>query len=49
MLRQESTKLNARGYRYINFEEDVGVPGLRKMKESYGPEFMIDKYIVREK
>lgn len=49
VLRQESTKLNAKGYRYINFEEDVGVPGLRKMKESYGPEFMIDKYIVREK
>ncbi len=49
VLRQESTKLNLGGFSYINFEEDVGVPGLRKVKESYGPEFMIEKYKVREK
>lgn len=49
VLRQESTKLNLNGYKYVNFEEDVGDTGLRKVKESYGPEFMIDKYIVTEK
>ena len=49
VLRQESTKLNVTGYKYVNFEEDVGVPGLRRLKESYGPEFLIGKYRVTEK
>lgn len=49
VLRQESTKLNVEGYSYINFEEDVGVEGLRRIKESYGPQFMIDKYRGIEK
>lgn len=49
VLRQESTKLNVAGYSYINFEEDVGDPGLRRLKESYGPAYMIEKYRVNEK
>lgn len=49
VVRSESTKLNVQNYKYINFEEDVGVEGLRKVKESYGPEYMIDKYIATEK
>lgn len=49
VLRQESTRLNVSGYKYVNFEEDVGVPGLRKLKESYGPEFLIGKYRVIER
>ncbi len=49
VLRQESTKLNLSGFSHINFEEDVGVLGLRKLKESYGPEFMIVKYRGLEK
>lgn len=48
VLRQESTRLNVTGMRYINFEEDVGVEGLRRLKESYGPEFMIEKYVVTQ-
>lgn len=48
VLRQESTKLNVSGYKHINFEEDVGVTGLRRLKESYCPEFMIEKYVVTE-
>ena len=48
VLRQESTKLNVPGMKYINFEEDVGVEGLRRLKESYGPEYMIEKYVVTQ-
>nr|WP_162990944.1 phosphatidylglycerol lysyltransferase domain-containing protein [Maliibacterium massiliense] len=34
---------------FINREEDMGLPGLRKAKESYHPVRMIRKYIVTEK
>ena len=48
VIRQESAKLNCQDFSYINFEEDVGEPGLRKIKESYGPEYLIEKFIVTE-
>ena len=30
--------------RYLNREEDMGIPGLRKAKEEWYPMFMIDKF-----
>ena len=34
----------AGGYKYINREEDMGMPGLRQAKESYHPAFKVKKY-----
>ncbi len=36
------------GYAWVNWEEDLGVESLRTMKTFYEPDFMIEKFIVRE-
>ncbi len=33
-------------FKYVNREEDMGLPGLRKAKQSYKPQRMIKKYIA---
>jgi hypothetical protein len=33
-------------FRYVNREQDLGVPGLRKAKESYYPSHMVDKCVA---
>lgn len=33
-------------YEYVNREEDMGIPGMRKAKESYRPVFMVKKYVA---
>jgi len=35
------------GFEFVNREQDVGEPGLRKAKESYHPVRMVEKYVVR--
>lgn len=49
VIRKEAVHLCAMDCKYLNYEEDVGVEGLRKMKTLYHPEFLLDKYIVTEK
>ncbi len=33
-------------YEFVNREEDMGIPGMRKAKESYRPSFMVKKYVA---
>lgn len=48
VLNQDVVKMCAMGYAYINREEDLGVPGLRKAKLSYKPDIILKKYIAEE-
>jgi hypothetical protein len=34
------------GYEFVNREQDMGMPGLRKAKMSYRPHHMVDKYVA---
>ena len=43
-LRQASAKQCSETCSIINYEEDVGIPGLRYMKCSYKPEYLLRKF-----
>ena len=46
MMNQQFLEHEWQNYTYVNREEDMGIPGLRKAKESYKPTFMIKKYVA---
>ncbi len=46
MINQQFIINELMDYKYVNREEDMGLDGLRKAKESYLPEFMVQKGLV---
>ena len=49
VLRQEAVRQCALDCDLVNAEEDLGIEGLRLLKYSYQPEFLLRKYIATER
>ena len=49
VLRMESVRQCAMECEYVNMEEDLGIPGLRDIKNAYKPAFLIHKYLATER
>ncbi|MHC1719908.1 MAG: DUF2156 domain-containing protein [Clostridiaceae bacterium] len=49
MINQQFIIHELSNYTYVNREEDLGLEGLRKSKESYHPAFMVEKGILVKK
>lgn len=48
VINQQTAELiHQRGIKYINREQDLGLPGLRQAKHSYEPEFLLKRYRLR--
>jgi len=49
MINQQFIIHELADYTYVNREEDMGLEGLRRAKESYKPVFMAEKGILTKK
>lgn len=49
IINQQFVLHEASEFTYINREEDMGYPSLRKAKMSYRPDILLEKFIVKEK
>ena len=48
VLNRDLVRMCCKKYKYINREEDIGVPGLRQSKMSYKPDILLAKFVVKE-
>lgn len=46
---EEAKLLDAQDFKYYNWEQDLGLLGLRKSKEKYKPSFFLKKFTVKKK
>jgi|SRR3989344_1806298 len=44
---EEAKILNSKGMKSVNWEQDLGIPGLRESKLKYRPSFFLEKFIVK--
>lgn len=49
VVNQQFLEHQWQGYAFVNRQQDLGIQGLRKAKESYHPHHMVEKHIVRLK
>jgi len=47
VINQEFARHAAAGFKWINREQDVGLPGLRRAKQSYHPHHLIERFEVK--
>jgi len=43
LINQRFAENNLTGFTFINREQDLGIPGLRRAKESYHPDHLVEK------
>ncbi len=46
MINQQFLIHEWKDFEFVNREEDMGIPGMRRAKESYRPVFMVKKYVA---
>jgi hypothetical protein len=47
LINQWFAKYSLSDFEFVNREQDLGVPGLRRAKESYFPHHMVEKFTAR--